>query len=70
MTDVLNDSRIIIYEIENEAIAGISKVKLEVAGIDDYARWTVYYKDKNPDQYLALLKSVSKAVDDYINTQN
>ena len=70
MTDVSNDSRTISYEIENEAIGDISKVKLEVAGIDDYARWTVYYKDTDPDQYLALLKSVSKAVDDYINTQN
>lgn len=70
MTDVSNDSRTIIYEIENKTIGDISKVILEVADIDDYARWTVYYDNTNPDVYLDLLKSVSKAVDNYIKPQH
>jgi hypothetical protein len=70
VTDVSNDSRTIIYEIENKTIGDISKVILEVADIDDYARWTVYYDNTNPDVYLDLLKSVSKAVDNYIKPQH
>ncbi|KAG6778779.1 hypothetical protein POTOM_015125 [Populus tomentosa] len=70
VTHVLDDSRTIIYEIENGGPLGdITKVKLEVTD-ENYARWTVYYTNTNPDGYLELLKSVNEAVDTYISTQH